>query len=627
MSVAEESSMRTASHSLAVDSEQPPVSGTAGPACMAWTTDTRKRVRAFSSVGQFPFTVPKDACDSLIEDIFPSDDLAKGISAAHDAALAGETRTFDASHAERLYRIHVAPRRDELGEIDGCLGFAQDLTAQRRAEEALRRSEARYRAISELTRTYAYSTRLEAGGSLGLEWVTGDFVQITEYTLDEIKTLGGPLTLVHPADRPIAVKRTERLLAGHSHVCEFRIVTKSGTTRWLRDYGRPVHDRHEKGTVRFYGTAQDITDRKQAEQALRESEERFRLAFEEGPLGMGVFNLAGTLLQVNHAMALFLGRTPRELAGQRLETIVAGEDVLSCMAVFRHVVAGYPSRPCIENRYLQKDGRLGWGRTTMTPLRDEEGGVMCVLAMVEDITDRKHTEEALRRTERLASIGTLAAGIAHEINNPLGAITLSVDAVSLSADQENREEIIALAMNNIRASALRCGRIVKSMVQFARHEATRKANGDLAEVARRARDMAHSFARRREIRLELDLDENLPPIRMNATEMTQVCVNLLFNAIDASPPDSEVILRLRATSGAVRMDVVDRGQGIPADEIDHIFDPFYTTKGEQGGTGLGLSIAYGIIRQHDGTIDVDSKPGRGTTVSVTLPAARDESND
>ncbi|NLE37226.1 MAG: two-component sensor histidine kinase, partial [Pirellulaceae bacterium] len=247
--------------------------------------------------------------------------------------------------------------------------------------------------------------------------------------------------------------------------------------------------------------------------------------------------------------------------------------------------------------------------------------------MVEDITERKHTEETLRRAERLASIGTLAAGIAHEINNPLGAITLSVDAVRLSADHDNREEIVAMAMKNIQVSALRCGRIVKSMLQFARDEATRKADADFAAIASRAHHMARSFARERDVRLELDVAENLPLVRINPTEMTQVCVNLLFNAVEASSPGGVVLMRLRATGEVLRMNVVDQGRGIPAEEIDHVFDPFYTTKGEQGGTGLGLSITYGIVQQHGGTIDVESKPGRGTTISISLPIAGDAAND
>ena len=180
----------------------------------------------------------------------------------------------------------------------------------------MRESEARYQAISELTSTYAYLTHLEPDGSLTLEWVTGDFVQITGYTLEEIKQLGGPIRLIHPSDQPVAVQRTERLLAGQPSVAEFRIVTKAGETRWLRDYGRPIRDEVRNRTVRIYGAAQDITDRKQAELALRQSEERFRVAFEEGPLGMATFAADGTLREANRALGQMLGYAPDELAGK-----------------------------------------------------------------------------------------------------------------------------------------------------------------------------------------------------------------------------------------------------------------------------------------------------------------------
>ncbi len=586
---------------------------------VAWSTDIQLRAGALSVTGEIPFAIPTDWRNRSIGQLLGLDQSGERILAAHREALEGKSSTFDQSWAGRVYQVHVAPKYDADGTIDGCIGFAQDLVDHKRAEEALRESEARYRAISELTKTYAYSTRLEADGTLILEWVTGDFVQITGYPLEEIKKLGGPLTLIHPADRHIAVKRTEQLLAGHPHVSEFRILTKSGATRWLRDYGRPVRDRHEKWVVRFYGTAQDITDRKQAEQSLRESEERFRLAFEEGPLGMVVLNLEGTVLQLNRAMSRFLGCPTRELAGRNLEELTPQEDIPAMAAALRQIIFGTEERHSWENRYLHKDNRHVWGRTTATPLHDEDGKIMCVLAMVEDITNRKHTEEALRRAERLASIGTLAAGIAHEINNPLGAITLSVDAMALSADQENRDEILELAMNNIRTSALRCGRIVKSVLQFARDEVSRKSPGDLANVVRRARDMARSFATRRKIRLQLDIEDPLPAVNMNPTEMTQVCVNLISNAVQASKPGGTVVAHLYCTDRVVRLDVVDQGHGIPEEKIDRIFDPFFTTRAEEGRTGLGLSIIYGILKQHDGTIDIDSIPGQGTTVSITLP--------
>ncbi|HLA83446.1 MAG TPA: PAS domain S-box protein [Thermoguttaceae bacterium] len=588
---------------------------------MLWSTDRELRLLTFWTTGKVAFRTPPGWRNQSIDHLLGFDPSVDRVREAHHKALEGLDSAFDQSWTGRVYHLYVAPKYDAEGRIDGCLGFAQDLADFHRAEDALRASEARYRVISELTGTYAYSTRLEPDGTLILEWVIGDFVQITGYPLEEIKALGGPLTLVHPADRHLAAKRTERLLAGYPHVSEFRIITRSGATRWLRDYGRPVRDEREQGTVRFYGTAQDVTDRKQAEQALRESEERFRLAFEEGPLGMVVLNREGAVLQANRAMSHFLGCLPRELAGRTFETLMPREESLAATTVLRGIICGTRERHCWENRYLRQDGMQVWGRTTVTPLGDEERKILGALAMVEDITARKHTEEALRRAERLASIGTLAAGIAHEINNPLGAITLSVDAVALSADQENRDEIVELAMNNIRASALRCGRIVKSVLQFARDEVSQKLEGDLAEVARRARDMARSFAAGKDIRLRLEAEDSLPAVMMNATEMTQVCVNLISNAVQASRPGGTVVVRLGSAGSSVRLEVADEGHGIPAEEIDHIFDPFFTSRPNEGGTGLGLSITYGIVQQHGGTIDVDSVPGRGTVVSIALPTS------
>lgn len=614
--------MGSAVKSQVTSSEGPPASvNKPSLGVVLWSTDRQLRLLTFSTTRDAVFQLPPDCLNRSLEELLGFDPSMDPVLAAHHRALEGEDSTFDQAWAGRAYHIHVAPKRDAEGTVDGCLGCAQDLFDYHHAEETLHESEARYRAISELTGAYAYSTRLEADGNLILEWVTGDFVQITGYPLEEIKKLGGPLTLIHPADRPIAARRTEQLLAGYPHVSEFRIITRSGATRWLRDHGRPVRDEQEKWTVRFYGTAQDITDRKQAEQALRESEERFRLAFEEGPLGMMVVNRQGAVLQVNRAMGLFLGHSPPELAGQTLETFLPQDEVLATNTVLRELISGSRERYCWENRYLHKDGAHLWGRTTATPLHDEDGQILCILVMVEDITNHKQTEEALRRAERLASIGTLAAGIAHEINNPLGAITLSVDAVALSSDQENHDEILELAMNNIRTSALRCGRIVKSVLQFARDEVSQKSESDLAEIVRRARDMARSFAGSKNIRLLLELDDDLPSVFVNPTEITQVCLNLISNAVHASKPGGSVIVRLRSSGRSMFLDVVDEGCGIAEEEIDRIFDPFFTTRTEEGGTGLGLSITYGIVKQHGGTIDVQSAPGRGTTVSITLPVA------
>ncbi|MBN1908358.1 MAG: PAS domain S-box protein [Pirellulales bacterium] len=554
-----------------------------------------------------------------VADFFRTNGLPFPPLGAHHRALGGEASTYEQKWAGRTLQLHVGPRYDEQNHIVGCTGFGQDVTDRELAEQALRESESRYRTISELTSTYAYSALLAPGGNLFPEWVTGDFVQITGYTLDEIKQLGGPIKLIHPADREVAVKRTECLLAGQPHISEFRIITKSGATRWLRDYGRPIRDDLEERTLRIFGAAQDITDRKQAEQALRESEERFRLVFEEGPLGMATLTPDGTLLQVNRALAQMLAFSPEEMVGKSLAELVHPDDAAGSAAVLRQLAHGDLPRHTWEKRCLTADGRVVWGRVTATVLHDHEGNMLCVLMMIEDITERKRTEEALRRAERLASIGTLAAGIAHEINNPLGAITLSVDAVTLAEEQADREEILRVALENIRASALRCGRIVKSVLQFARDEVSQKSLGDLADVVRRARDMARSFAKNQEVTLDLEIEDDLPPMVMNSTEIGQVVVSLLSNAVHASEPESQVVVRVTTADGAVQILVEDQGCGMTPEQVARVFDPFYTSRPERGGIGLGLSISYGIVRQHGGTIDVRSKPAEGTTVCVTLP--------
>lgn len=498
---------------------------------------------------------------------------------------------------------------------------ASDAAALERLEGAVLESETCYQAISELTSSYAYLTRLESDGRLVLEWVAGNFVQITGYTLEEIKELGGPIRLIHPADRSIGAKRTERLLSGQPNVSEFRIITKNGQTRWLRDYGRPIRDETRHRTIQIYGAAQDITDRKQSEEALRQSEERFRFAFEEGPLGMATLTSDGTIREVNHAMAQMLGYTRGELAGRSLVDIIHPDEVASSRAILRRIAEGLLPRYTREKRYMARDGRVVWGRVTSAPLYDHEGQLMCILTLIENITERKFSEQALRRAERLASIGTLAAGIAHEINNPLGAIMLSVDAVVMSEDQPSHDEVLAVALENIRASALRCGRIVKSVLQFARDDVARKVRGDLGEVARRSRDMVRSYAAKHQVLLHFEIADDLPEIEMNATEMGQVFINLVSNAIQASRPGGQVAVRIESVGDQIEIVFEDQGAGMTEDQIDRMFDPFFTSRADQGGTGLGLSITYGIIQQHQGTISVQSEPCKGTTVTVRLPLA------
>ncbi len=425
---------------------------------------------------------------------------------------------------------------------------------------------------------------------------------------------------LHPHDRPQVLQSLQQALKsdGNSWMMDYRLRRADGRYAYLIDRAIIVRDPGGR-PLRLIGAATDISARKYVENALHESEERFRMAFEEGPLGITFFSASGELLQVNRCFGRMLGYEPAELRGKCFLDITHPDDAVTASACARQVFDGEIPGYTLDKRYVHRNGHPVWSRLTVTALRNRKGKVLYAIGMVEDITERKQVEEALRRAERLASVGTLAAGLAHEINNPLGAIVLSADAALLAKSHPNREEILAASLENIQTAAIRCGRIVKSVLQFARDEVSHKWPGDLADLALHARDVVRKAADEAGVTIRIDIREPLPQLVMNPTEMEQIFVNLIHNAIQASRPGSEILVALEPRSEAVRLVVRDHGRGIPADELPHIFDPFYTTRQKEGGTGLGLSISYGIIHQHGGTIDVQSELGAGTTVEVILP--------
>jgi signal transduction histidine kinase len=237
--------------------------------------------------------------------------------------------------------------------------------------------------------------------------------------------------------------------------------------------------------------------------------------------------------------------------------------------------------------------------------------------LVDEQTDAlRQSLEQLRRSERLASIGTFAAGIAHEINNPLNSILLAAQcALRGPADQDYAE-----AFRIITEAAQRGGRIVHGILKFARGIQTERSLDSLNDAVRRAADLVRGYLRAGIVGIELDLCSDLPSIEMNATEIEQVIINLVKNAAEAADRRVHVAVRTEACGDRVRLIVQDDGPGVPAEQLPFIFDPFYTTKQATGGTGLGLSICHGIITEHGGTIGVESQLGAGTRFTIEFPA-------
>jgi signal transduction histidine kinase len=225
--------------------------------------------------------------------------------------------------------------------------------------------------------------------------------------------------------------------------------------------------------------------------------------------------------------------------------------------------------------------------------------------------------EQLRHAERLASIGTLATGIGHEINNPLNAILLSAQYALRSGDSATTANMLS----TISAEAQRAGRIVHGVMRFAKAEGGEKYPGDLNDVVRQAVDLAKAYLQSAKVALALELAEALPQVRMSPTEMEQVLVNLITNAVQAGDSVVRITIRTAAESDWVRLTVQDDGPGIAPDVLERIFDPFFTTRQNRGGTGLGLSICHSIVSDHGGTMSVASMVGEGATFTIRLPIA------
>ena len=266
--------------------------------------------------------------------------------------------------------------------------------------------------------------------------------------------------------------------------------------------------------------------------------------------------------------------------------------------------------------------RADGGRTLLRmrsePMYDELGRVTHRIAVFRNVTEQADLQEALRRNERLACVGLLAAGIAHEINNPTGSALLAAETALAIMGSPDAGEQLAACLQNIVTSMDRCGRIVRALLRYSREEQSEKQACSINDVAKQAIDIVRpSLESWADLRMELDPEVPLAP--MNPLEIELVLVNLLGNASQAGNGRVAISIRTARIEGGVRIAVCDNGCGMNEEQRKRVFDPLYTTRRQRGGSGLGMSIVRGIIQGHEGRMEVKSEPGVGTTVIIDLP--------
>jgi PAS domain S-box-containing protein len=273
----------------------------------------------------------------------------------------------------------------------------------------------------------------------------------------------------------------------------------------------------------------------------------------------------------------------------------------------------------IYKQRLHHQGKSLTLNVSITPLVSKSGERIGRLLLFDDVTQREHMEEQMSQTEKLTSLGLLAAGVAHEVNTPLAVISNYIQMLAKQMPENDPRHSI---IEKIVKQTFRASEIVNNLLNFSRTGGAEIGNVDVNQVVEETLSLVSHPLKTSQIQVVKNLGAGLPAVRGSANKLQQVFLNLFLNARDAMPSGGILEVRTSAHNGSVEIEVVDTGAGIPREHIHKIFDPFFTTKASGRGTGLGLSVSYGIIKEHAGKVDVRSAPGKGTAFHVEFPAVR-----
>jgi two-component system NtrC family sensor kinase len=609
---------------------------------LIWTMDIKGRVTYASPSAERLFGYSVDELMALkINELFtPSS--AETVRKAMKEEMATKATGLQDSHRSLLLEhvrkdgstvwteVMMSFLHDEQGRLIGVQGVTRDITERRKAEEALRESEQRYRLLAENVKDVIWTIDM----NLRLSYTSPSITQLTGYPHEEYvtKTLEEILT-------PASVEFVTNLFAeelaldnsGHSDLFRARtfeaeLICKDGSTvpvemkaTGLRDAdGRPI------GVL---GVSRDISDRKLSEKALQQREQDYSLLL-ESTLDSIIVVDAETLKVIfgNRRSALMFGFDPVLNAGVGVNLLdfIHPEDREMAIKGFVEDLPQRDRRQRYDVRAKTRDGREIWVSALAT--RIDFQGRVGVLLSLRDVTKEKLMEEERERLEeelllagRLAAVGELAAGVAHELNNPLAAIQGFAQLLTKSNDLK---EATKKDLNTIFREAQRAARITQNLLSFARRHEPEKSLISINEAIEKTLELHANPMKVNNIEVELELAPDLPKTLADFHQMQQVFVNIVNNAeqamVDAHGKGRLVVKTLKA-GNMIQISFADNGPGIPEENINRIFDPFFTTKEVGKGTGLGLSICYGLVEAHGGRIYAQSKLGQGATFVVEIP--------
>ena len=529
--------------------------------------------------------------------------------------------------------------RDHEGKVLHYEGTVEDITLRKQAEEAIKESETRYRELADLLP----ETVMEYDEKLRLTFINVTGMETLGYTGEDIGRGMNILETIAPEDHARARSNLARLLDGEKTPGnEYSLVKKDGSRFPAFTHSAPIfRSGRPKG---FRSVVVDITERKQVEEALRKSEEKYRDIFQRAVEGIFQSTPDEGFLSVNPAFARMLGyETPEDLITGIVniaeQMYVNPQDRVFFKSVLENSGASVMG---FEHQLLRKDGTKVWVSTNARSVRGPGGEVLYYEGTTVDITERKQSEEEkerlqsqLRQSQKMEAIGQLAGGIAHDFNNIL---TVLIGYGSLLRMKMDENDPLKLYVHQILSSSERAATLTQSLLAFSRKQRINLESHKINDILRSTGKLLQRLLTE-DINLKMSLSDQSLQVMVDVTQMDQVLINLAANARDAMPNGGLLSIEVKEmtlgdefikTHGFGRqgryamLSISDTGSGMDEATRDHIFEPFFTTKDVGKGTGLGLSIVYGIIKQHNGYITVYTEPGQGTTFRVYLPLIKEE---
>jgi PAS domain S-box-containing protein len=529
-----------------------------------------------------------------------------------------------------------------------------------RLQTALHESEKHFRRLLEATTDYTYRVTLDNGQAVKTEHSL-TCASVTGYTPVEYQT--DPrlwLRMVHPDDEAAVIEQAKRASTGEAApTIEHRILHRDGSLRWVRNTVVPHRDENGK-LIGYDGLIRDITARKMAEEQLVRSEAFYHALVETLPQHILRKDLNERFTFANQKFCDLVGKPLSELIGKTDFDFFHPELARKYQADDRHVIKTGETIEIIEENQAPH-GEKRYVNVIKTPIHDVRGRIIGIQGIFWDITEKKRAEEQLRKANedlrrsheelkaaqlqliqaaKMESIGTLAAGVAHEVKNPLATLTMGLSY--LDRTMEKKDSNLATVLIEMRSAIQRADTVTRGLLDFAASRRLDMQAEDLNALIEQTLVLLRHIFTQQHIELVTNFAENLPAVSVEKNQIQQVFVNVLMNALHAMDKGGRLTITTEAqrlarsmhAEGsrtslqmfrgdlAVIVTIEDSGPGIPQDNLEKIFDPFFTTKPTGVGTGLGLPVSKKIVELHGGMIEVSNRPEGGVRVTIILRAER-----